>query len=77
LQNHYSFGLWRYSHGARIQASYRSQVESLVTILVWAIATSLSAPPIPFIGVAMWLAFLAALKMIPQERWGYCSGKRP
>jgi hypothetical protein len=51
-----------------VQASYRAQIESLVTILVWGLAAALSAPPIPLIGMAMWLGSLISLRLIPQER---------
>jgi hypothetical protein len=34
--------LMRYGCGTRVQASYRSQVESFVTILVWTMAAMLS-----------------------------------
>jgi len=60
----------RYDRGVHVQASYRSQIETSLTLLVWCIAVALSAPPIPLIGMAMWLAFLVALKLIPQEREG-------
>ena len=58
----------RYGRGARVQASYRSHVETLITLLVWCAAALLSAPPIPLIGMAMWVGFLVALKLVPQER---------
>lgn len=62
--------LMRYERGVRVQASYRSQVESIAASAVWAIASVVSASPIPSIGAAMWATFLLALKMIPQEREG-------
>jgi len=58
----------RYGRGVRVQASYRSQIESLATILIWSLAALLSAPPIPLIGAVMWLCFLVSLRLIPQER---------
>jgi amino acid transporter len=62
--------LMRYGRGTRVQASYRSQTESLVTLLIWTVASAVSAQPVPFIGMVLWLAFLVALKLIPQEREG-------
>ena len=58
----------RYGRGERIQASRRSHGLTLVTAASWTVAALLSAPPIPLIGASMWVAFLVALRYIPQER---------
>jgi hypothetical protein len=58
----------RYGRGQVIIASRRSLYETLAVLAVWSLAASVTAPPIPFIGLLMWLAFLIALRLIPQER---------
>ena len=58
----------RYGRGEIIIASRRSLYETLMVLAVWSLAASVTAPPIPFIGLLMWLAFLIALRLIPQER---------
>jgi hypothetical protein len=58
----------RYERGQRVQASRRPYWETLGAIGLWLPASLLSAPPIPLIGALMWLAFVVALWLIPQER---------
>jgi hypothetical protein len=58
----------RYGRGPQVQASYRPYWETALTVLLWSVASFLSAPPIPIIGGLMWLAFVVALRYIPQER---------
>lgn len=58
----------RYARGSRVIASNRSVYETAATLIVWGFAALVSAAPIPAIGAAMWLAFVAALHLIPQER---------
>ncbi len=58
----------RYARGQRVMASRRTQYETLVTLVLWAVAAVLMAPPIPFVGLLMWAALWAALRWIPQER---------
>lgn len=58
----------RYGRGRQVQASYRSYWETGVAASLWLVASLSSAPPIPLIGALMWLAFVAALWLIPQER---------
>ena len=61
----------RYGRGEIIIASRRSLYETLAVLAVWSLAASVTAPPIPFIGLLMWLAFLIALRLIPQEHNRY------
>jgi hypothetical protein len=58
----------RYGRGRRVMASHRTQYETLAALALWVVAALLMAPPIPFIGLLMWVAFWAALRWIPQER---------
>ncbi len=58
----------RYGRGRRVIASHGALYATLVAAGVWAIAAWSSSAPIPVIGAAMWLAFIAALRLIPQER---------
>lgn len=58
----------RYGRGELIVASRRSMYETLAVLVLWSLAASVMAPPIPVIGLLMWLAFLIALRLIPQER---------
>ena len=58
----------RYDRGVVVAASRRSQYETITVLVMWALAASVMAPPIPFVGLWMWLAFLVALRLIPQER---------
>jgi hypothetical protein len=58
----------RYARGSRVIASHRSVYETLVTLSLWACAALMSVSPIPAIGAVMWLTFIAALHLIPQER---------
>jgi hypothetical protein len=58
----------RYGRGRQTHASYRPYWETGAAIGLWLLASILSAPPIPFIGALMWLAFVVALWLIPQER---------
>ncbi len=58
----------RYARGSRVVASHRSAYETLATLIVWACAALVSASPIPAIGAVMWLTFILALHLIPQER---------
>lgn len=58
----------RYGRGRRVVASHRAQYETLAALALWVVAAMLMAPPIPFIGWLMWVAFWAALRWIPQER---------
>lgn len=58
----------RYGRGQHVQASYRPYWETVLATLLWSVASLLSAPPIPLIGALMWLAFVVALRYIPQER---------
>ena len=60
----------RYERGQQVQASHRSYWETGIAIGLWSVASLCSAPPIPFIGASMWLAFVVALWLIPQEREG-------
>jgi hypothetical protein len=58
----------RYGRGQQAQASYRPYWETALAAGLWAVASLLSAPPIPLIGGLMWLSFVLALRYIPQER---------
>ena len=58
----------RYERGAVNAASRRSLYETIAVLVVWLIAAGVMSPPIPLIGLLMWLAFLIALRLIPQER---------
>ncbi len=58
----------RYQRGQQVYASRRPYWETLGAIGLWLPASLLSAPPIPIIGALMWLAFIIALWLIPQER---------
>jgi len=58
----------RYGRGWQVRASRRPYWETLGAIGLWLPASFLSAPPIPLIGALMWLAFVVALWLIPQER---------
>ncbi len=58
----------RYGRGEQVQASRRSHWLTVTTAALWAVASLLSAPPIPLIGALMWGAFVVALRYIPQER---------
>jgi len=60
----------RYGRGLQVHASHRSYWETLGAAGLWALASYLSAPPIPLIGGLMWLAFLVSVRFIPQEREG-------
>jgi hypothetical protein len=58
----------RYQRGQQVRASRRPYWETLGAVALWLPASLLSAPPIPLIGALMWLAFVIALWLIPQER---------
>ncbi len=58
----------RYRRGQQVHASCRPYWETGGAVLLWAVASYLSAPPIPLIGGLMWLAFVVSLRFIPQER---------
>lgn len=58
----------RYGRGVVVAASRRSLYETLAVLAAWTLAASVMAPPIPFIGLLMWLALWVALLLIPQER---------
>ena len=60
--------LRRYGRGQQVQASYRPYWETGLAATLWAVASLLSAPPVPLIGALMWLSFVLALRYIPQER---------
>ncbi len=57
----------RYDRGVVVAASRRSLYETLAVLTAWTLAASVMAPPIPFIGLLMWLALWVALRLIPQE----------
>ena len=58
----------RYARGNRVIASNRSTLETVVVLGLWVCAALVAASPIPAIGALMWLAFIAALHLVPQER---------
>jgi len=56
----------RYGRGRGVHVSYRSHWLTILTAVLWIVASLLSAPPIPLIGALMWLAFVVSLRYVPQ-----------
>ena len=52
------------------QGSRTAQAMTAATALLWFIAAFATEPPIPVIGTVMWLAIVAGLLVMPQEREG-------
>jgi hypothetical protein len=50
------------------QSSRVAQAMTVATALLWFAAAFATEPPIPVIGTAMWLAMIAGLLIMPQER---------
>ncbi len=51
------------AHGSRV-----AQTVTAATALLWFAAALLTEPPVPVIGAVMWLAMIAGLLVMPQER---------
>jgi hypothetical protein len=55
---------------AASQVSRTAQAMTVATALLWFAAAFATEPPIPVIGTVMWLAMVAGLLIMPQEREG-------
>lgn len=58
----------RYGRGELNRGAHGAAGWTLAAAILWALASVLSAPPIPVLGAAMWWAMLLAAHWLPRER---------
>jgi hypothetical protein len=70
VQHRATFTPRRYSRegSASVRPSRVAQGMTVVTAALWFTAAFVTEPPVPVIGTTMWLAMVAGLLVVPQER---------